>query len=175
MDKQKTAVEGRVVLIKRSHAAFPRVIKNMLNEGKIGVYLTFYTKHQKLFKWLKEELAILPDELFFIDPLAKENTAENVFVVKTPRDLTDMFIVITELMGEEDVEFLILDTVEDLVFYNGFERARTFLNALIRYVKRKGKMLILLTREREDEQEEKIHHLAKTLVDEYIGHGEHEW
>ena len=106
--------------------------------------------------------------MFFIDPLAKENTAENVFVVKTPRDLTDMFIVISELMGDRDVEFLILDTVEDLVFYNGFDRARMFLNALIRYIKRKGKILILLTREREDEQEEKMHHLAKTLADANI-------
>ena len=105
-------------------------------------------------------MSILPDELFFIDPIAKENTAENVFVVKTPRDLSDMFIVISELMGDRDVEFLILDTVEDLVFYNGFDRARMFLNALIRYIKRKGKILILLTREREDEQEEKMHHLA---------------
>ena len=49
MDKQMSAYKGRVVLIRRGNARFPRIVKNLLNEEKIGVYLSFYTKHQKLF------------------------------------------------------------------------------------------------------------------------------
>jgi hypothetical protein len=139
-------------------------LRLLKSKGYIGVYVTFRKKHTDIIPKLK--LEGVDDVLFIIDALAKHTTLDEVFLLRSPRNLTELSILLTELLGEDDVKFVVLDTAQDVVFYNGFERTRKFFNMLTQYIKRKGKVLFVLKRKPVSQEERKFTMFLKTITDE---------
>ncbi len=157
---------GQVVIAPRNGTKIIGILQSLALKS-FGVYICFYDKHQKLIPWFKKN-GLNFNNFFLIDPIAKATEFENVFVVPSAKDLTEIFIVLTEALEEPDVKFIVLDTVEDLAFYNGFDRARKFLTALVRHVKERERILIFLSRKAKTIEESKATHLARSLADKVV-------
>lgn len=120
------------------------VLSELLTKRKgLGVYLTTMQPHTKVIEWLKKE-KIDSSSLFFLDLLGREETQqENLFVLRDPSDLTELSVVITEIMENESISFLVIDGLSGMETYAESASVKRFLHALVAYMKKLKKTLVI--------------------------------
>lgn len=137
--------KGAVVSIPQEGGYTAEILKKLLIEKKaLGVYLTTVRSYAKVAEWLKAE-KIDPSSLFFLDLVTKGAAEQNnLFVLREPSDFTELSVVITEVMENEGIEFLLIDAVGGLEIYAEAASIKKFLHGLISYLKKINKSLIIV-------------------------------
>ena len=114
-----------------------------LRKKDLGVYLTTSQPHNKVIIWLTKE-GISVESLFFLDMTGSgKDATENLFSLRDPSDFTELSVVITEIMENEGINFMVIDGISGLETYSGADNVRKFLHALVSYFKKLNKTLIL--------------------------------
>ncbi len=141
----KRVENGATVSIRHDQKTESALLDGLISRKKtLGVYLTTKQPHGKIIETLEKE-GIDHTSLFFLDTVGKEGAKEdNVFILRDPSDLTELSVVITEVMENEGITFLIIDTVGGLETYAESTSAKKFLHALVSYVKKLGKSLVMV-------------------------------
>ncbi len=137
--------KGAVISMPQEGGYTAEILKKLLTEKKaLGVYLTTVRSYAKVVEWLKAE-KIDPSSLFFLD-LVTRGAAEqsNLFVLREPSDFTELSVVITEVMENEGIEFLLIDQIGGLENYAEAASIKKFLHGLISYLKKINKSLIIV-------------------------------
>lgn len=125
-----------------------KLLKILLNDfikirKKLGVYFNTIQSYEQAVNWLKKE-KIEYNSLFFLSFGKPENKdIENLFVLYDPSDLTELSVVITEIMEHKDIDFLVIDRVGGLETYVKTSTIKKFIQALALYIKKLNKYLII--------------------------------
>lgn len=138
-------VPGSVVSVPPSKEGLNEVLAEFITKRKtLGVYFTITQPHNKVMDWLRER-SIDPTSLFFLDMVGKETIMkeDNLFVFRDPSDLTEISVVITEVLENAEIEFLVIDGLGGLETYVDAGSVKRFLHALIAYTKKLNKILVI--------------------------------
>ncbi|MEW6528866.1 MAG: hypothetical protein AB1391_03185 [Candidatus Micrarchaeota archaeon] len=142
---------GVMISIARNQAQIIDILDDLINSKKmLGVYLSSIQPHDKIIEELKKD-NIESTSLFFLDTIGKNvDSEQNVFILRDPSDLTELSVIITEIMENECIEFLILDTIDGLGNYTDIGNIKKFLQSLVNYMKKLNKLLIVIYEEKEN-------------------------
>lgn len=135
---------GVIVSMPQDRKNIKAALVELINRRKVlGVYLTTMQPYMKIMESLEKD-RIDHSSLFFLDLVGKESGPnENIFILKDPSDLTELSVVITEVMENEGIGFLIIDAIGGLESYVETASVKKFLHALVSYVKKLNKSLII--------------------------------
>ncbi len=158
-------IDDKVILLPSGSSRLIEVMRAFMAKEKLGVYITFAEKHQHVKEWLRT-LSIDTNYLFFIDPIAKSPDDVNVFIVDAPEDLTEISIVLTEVLSDDEFGYVVIDDIDSLRLSNGLDNAKNFIDVVARFVKKNKKALILTYDEHEEgEEHEVLMDFCKSLSD----------
>ncbi len=138
---------GVAISMPRNQTYITEMLDDLINSKKmLGVYLTSIQSHDKIIEDLKKD-NIDSTSLFFLDMIGRDSGSEqNVFILRDPSDLTELSVIITEIMENDCIGFLVLDTISGLENYTDAVNVKKFLQSLITYIKKLNKLLIILYR-----------------------------
>ena len=141
----KRVGEGAIVSMPQGSKEAVPLLDELINKKKVlGVYLTTTQPHGKVIEQLDKD-KIDHTSLFFLDLVGRESAPdENILILRDPSDLTELSVVITEVMENDGIKFLILDSVGGLETYVDTASVKKFLHALITYLKKLNKSLVIL-------------------------------
>ncbi len=98
-----------------------------------GIYVSLNVGYERLCKNL-EKSGIETSQLFFIDAVSKtagkETRSSNVVYVSGAEALTEMSLSITEAVNKGSFDFLLVDSLNTLLLYNGLETVERFCHYL---------------------------------------------
>lgn len=153
IDKEMFKKVNAIISMPQDRKFIKGVLFELIECKKVlGVYLTTMQPYNKVIETLEED-DIDHTSLFFLDLMGKEkNPQENVFVLKDPSDLTELSVVITEVLENDCIGFLIVDTIGGLEAYVDTASAKKFLHALISYMKKLNKFLIITYTGKENQE-----------------------
>ncbi len=137
--------KGAIASVPQGKDSVAKILEEFINKRKIlGVYLTTTQPHERIVDLLRER-NIDHTSLFFLDLMSKNaSEKENLFVLRDPSDLTELSVVITEIMENEGIEFLVIDGVGGFENYVEGGMVKKFLHALVSYFKKLNKTLVIL-------------------------------
>ncbi|VVB98636.1 KaiC [uncultured archaeon] len=143
-DMLKKLGGGVVVSMPQDKKRIKVVLNEMLTHRKmLGVYLTTAQPHAKVIEWLNKE-KVDASSLFMLDLAGRQEEAEeNIFILRDPSDLTELSVVITEIMENDSIGFLVVDGISGLETYAESGSVKRFLHALVTYMKKINKTLIV--------------------------------
>jgi hypothetical protein len=111
------------------------VLKDFVGKGLSGIYVSLSKPCDSLKKSF-EDKEIKTDNLFFIDCISKSidniEKKDNIFYVSNAGDLDDIGISITEILQDNKVDFLVIDSLETLLIYNKMNTIAIFTESVIR-------------------------------------------
>ncbi len=148
-------IDNKVILLPSGSSKMIEVMRAFMAKEKLGVYITFAEKHQRVKEWLRT-LSIDTNYLFFIDPIAKSADDVNVFIVDSPTDLTEISIVLTEVLSDEEFAYVVVDDVDALCLSNGLDNTKSFIDIVARFVKKNKRALILAYDEHSEGEEHRV-------------------
>lgn len=141
---------GNVISLPQDGKLIKTILGEMIGTRKmLGVYLTTTQPHQRVIDDLAKD-KIDSSALFFLDMVGKESgSQQNIFILRDPTDFTELSVIITEVMENESIGFLMLDTIGGLESYSDPASVKKFLQSLVAYLKKLNKSLFIITGGRE--------------------------
>jgi len=135
------------------------IIKYLINKKQIpGIYITVNRPYENMVKTL-EQNGIDIKKLFFIDcitPTLKgsPDRNENVLFVASPQSLTDLGIVLSEVMESVKVpdKFLFLDSLSTLTIYNSAVTVAKFSHFVVNKIRVGSFKGIFITLDKETDE-----------------------
>lgn len=154
---------GAVLCMPKNRELINTVLREFINCKKmLGVYLTTIQPYNEIIETLKNN-KINDSCLFFLDFTGKESIGnEHVFVFQDATDLTELSVVITEVMENKGIGFLIIDAMSGLETYVETANTKKFIRALVSYMKKLNKTLVILDTGAESEE---LRNFVKQLSD----------
>jgi hypothetical protein len=111
------------------------VLKNFSDRDMKGVYVSL-SKPCDSLKRKFEHAGLETNNVFFIDCISKSidgiERKDNTFYVSNAGDLDDIGISITEILQENKIDFLLIDSLETLLIYNKVNTIAIFAESVIR-------------------------------------------
>ncbi|MFH1228837.1 MAG: ATPase domain-containing protein [Candidatus Aenigmatarchaeota archaeon] len=111
------------------------ILKGLATGNQMGIYVSLSKPYDSLKETFKEN-GIDVEKLFFIDCISKSLDKivkkENVFYVSNAGDLDDLGISITDILENNKVEFLVIDSLETLLIYNRINTVAIFTQSVVR-------------------------------------------
>lgn len=143
--------EGTVFTLRMKDECLVKAMNEFINKRKwLGVYLSTLQTAENVKKML-EKNGINSENIFFIDMFGGEEK-ENVFSLKDPSDLTELSVVITEVMEDENVKFIIIGGLSGLEVHTTPSTIKKFLHSLIAYIKKLKKVIIIFYTGKESDE-----------------------
>lgn len=123
------------------------ILKRFSEEDLSGIYVSFSKPYETL-KNIFSQNNISIEKIFFIDCISKSiegrEKKNNVFYISNAGDLDDLGISITEILENNKIDFLLIDSLETLLIYNKINTVAIFTQSLVRKsIKFKLKTIIL--------------------------------
>ena len=140
-EKIETAIKQRSVLLftapsEEYHSKSLDIMRILSEKDMYGVYITINRPFRTLKKEFKEE-GIDTSRIFFIDAISEEigekkEDEKNTLFLKSPQNLTDLSIVISEAVGTipSDDIYLFFDSLSTLSVYNNSNVVSKFAHHL---------------------------------------------
>lgn len=143
-DAFRKLAPGVIASMPQDRKNIKAALSELIGRRKVlGVYLTTMQPYARIMENLEKD-NIDHSSLFFLDLVGKESGPnENIFILKDPSDLTELSVVITEVMENEGIGFLMIDSIGGLESYVDAASVKKFLHALVSYVKKLNKSLII--------------------------------
>ncbi len=132
-----------------------RILKELVDAGLEGVYVTVNLPYSSLKKRLLEE-GVDVSRIFFIDMITRASGVpagqeEDCIFISNPSGLTDLGIALSEVLPGKD--FLFLDSLSTLTISNEARTVERFSQFLTARVRAYGVKTVLLSLKRREDEE----------------------
>ena len=176
-EKIDTAIKQRSVLLftapsEEYHSKSLDILRILTEKEMYGVYITINRPFRTLKKEFKEE-GIDTSRIFFIDAISEEigekkEDEKNTMFLKSPQNLTDLSIIISEAVGTipSDDVYLFFDSLSTLTVYNSSNVVSKFTHHISNKLRKWGISGVFLSVE--EEIEEKIRAGISQFCDETV-------
>lgn len=146
----------------------PLLLKEITRKDKNGIYISFtksYSEVTSLFTKVKANM----EKIVVVDAIGKssKNVKDNCYCLASPESLTELSIILSELMKSKKYEYILFDTLSAFLIYHDLETAERFVHYLmekIKYFGMKG-MFICLDDAKSKELTQVVSHLFDKHVD----------
>lgn len=111
------------------------ILKQFTIEDLSGIYVSFSKPYDSLKDIFKQN-NIKIEKIFFIDCISSSVDRlikkDNIFYIGNAGNLDDLGISITEILEDNKIDFLLIDSLETLLIYNKINTVAIFTESLIR-------------------------------------------
>lgn len=145
----------------------PLLLKEITEKGKKGIYVSFtksYSEVTSLFTKIKVNI----ERMVVVDAIGKsgKNVKDNCYCLASPESLTELSIILSELMKSGKYDYIFFDTLSAFLIYHTLETAERFVHYLmekIKYFDMRGIFISL-----DDTKSKELTQVVSHLFDKHI-------
>lgn len=147
----------------------PLLLKQITKRGKKGIYISF-TKSYPEVKVLLAKIRVNTEKVIVVDAIGKPSKnirQDTCYSLASPESLTELSIILSELMKSGKYDYILFDTLSAFLIYHDVETAERFVHYLmekIKYFGMKG-FFISLNDTKSKELTQVVSHLFDEQVD----------
>jgi KaiC/GvpD/RAD55 family RecA-like ATPase len=173
MDIEKKLNKKDILLVKVSSDEYNDTVLEAVE--KLSNKKLCYVTLNKTYKSLEEKFGDSKanmDNIYFIDAISgtikKTSNKEHVYFAPSPNSLTKISLAITKFL-ERDFDYLIFDSITNLLTYHDKSSSERFINSIINKIKDSGTKAIFYALQTQEQKD--LINKCSTFVDETIDVG----